>query len=214
MRGGVSKHPDFSDGIYQSSPRAWGCFHDQIRGGLLCPVFPTCVGVFPPWAGRPAPRPRSSPRAWGCFLVHSWYTGRHRVFPTCVGVFRGRRGRGAHQAGLPHVRGGVSSVEGLKVTPQGSSPRAWGCFRRSGVTSRTQSVFPTCVGVFPPPHFFTPRIESLPHVRGGVSIWQSRFYRSTRSSPRAWGCFSVLRILVPLVNRLPHVRGGVSPASS
>ncbi len=129
VRGGVSQHVGDPRRGQQSSPRAWGCFH---RAGLHLPVrcvFPTCVGVFLP-AGpvQPAlarlPHVRggvspvsviwpltrmSSPRAWGCFPVG---LDRHRpglVFPTCVGVFPGGDRTPESGAGLPHVRGGVSS---------------------------------------------------------------------------------------------------------
>ena len=91
-------------------------------------------------------------------------------------------------------------------------------------------VFPTCVGVFP--LYFTPLyfLQSLPHVRGGVSIKVGGTSLGKRSSPRAWGCFygkavawmladvfptCVGVFLSPHAIRrprhgLPHVRGGVS----
>ena len=93
-----------------------------------------------------------------------------------------------------------------------------------------KAVFPTCVGVFPPPPASTSRQTSLPHVRGGVSTKTRWSLSRAMSSPRAWGCF--LRILLqvqswsvfptcvgvfleafsffPASGRLPHVRGGVS----
>ena len=87
VRGGVSVVGlDVGDKVL-SSPRAWGCFHQDRRhyGGQI--VFPTCVGVFPSpkWRGtcrKCLPHVRggvsdfwlafidqdvSSPRAWGCF---------------------------------------------------------------------------------------------------------------------------------------------------
>ena len=91
VRGGVSLPELLLAGVYLSSPRAWGCFSSSRLCFWRCPVFPTCVGVFPrsryclPCRGRlphvrggvsdevlttrwPMP---SSPRAWGCFSV-SW----------------------------------------------------------------------------------------------------------------------------------------------
>ena len=91
-------------------------------------------------------------------------------------------------------------------------------------------VFPTCVGVFPKDRRICGRSYSLPHVRGGVSVYCAVLGRSASSSPRAWGCFRGQRFL-PLFVRvfptcvgvflymcftrscssgLPHVRGGVS----
>ena len=77
-------------------------------------------------------------------------------------------------------------------------------------------------------------MESLPHVRGGVSSWLWNFLMKASSSPRAWGCFQLFSTLdnffrvfptcvgvfllhgMPSVRsgRLPHVRGGVSVSSS
>ena len=50
--------------------------------------------------------------------------------------------------GLPHVRGGVSSVGVLQTVVDVSSPRAWGCFSLSLLPFTSVRVFPTCVGVF------------------------------------------------------------------
>ena len=87
MRGGVSDATARGEKVRTSSPRAWGCFFDQLPPAFKVMVFPTCVGVFPSFlsrtkssAGLPhvrggvsvpavvveALRP-SSPRAWGCF---------------------------------------------------------------------------------------------------------------------------------------------------
>ncbi len=72
----------------------------------------------------------SSPRAWGCFYLKEDMTLRIVVFPTCVGVFPEDEARELTDAGLPHVRGGVSFVLRLGDDKVLSSPRAWGCFRR------------------------------------------------------------------------------------
>ena len=91
-------------------------------------VFPTCVGVFLSFLMNPdkavgLPHVRggvsdkmivdwgdgtSSPRAWGCFYLKEDMTLRIVVFPTCVGVFPEDEARELTDAGLPHVRGGVS----------------------------------------------------------------------------------------------------------
>ena len=51
------------------------------------------------------------------------------------------------------------------------------------------SVFPTCVGVFPLPEELPARPLRLPHVRGGVSVRTRIDQKRQESSPRAWGCF-------------------------
>ena len=111
-----------------------------------------------------------------------------------------------------------------------SSPRAWGCFWVDSGWTEQVDVFPTCVGVFLYIYIFPPPPDRLPHVRGGVSWSHGDFAHSTASSPRAWGCFSILGHTVNIFfvfptcvgvflsrptilwrsNSLPHVRGGVS----
>ena len=172
----------------------------------------------------------SSPRAWGCFCSGRPCRTDGAVFPTCVGVFLSRQKRLTSAGRLPHVRGGVSFFSFLREAFLLSSPRAWGCFLFQGVTRQGESVFPTCVGVFP---FTAPSsgvLRRLPHVRGGVSIHMDSIHRTIGSSPRAWGCFSFLKpspylaLVFPTCvgvfpfagqeragrRRLPHVRGGVS----
>ena len=111
-----------------------------------------------------------------------------------------------------------------------SSPRAWGCFQKHLVLGSSIPVFPSCVGVFPRPAAGSVFAWRLPHVRGGVSVVESRKRILDPSSPRAWGCFLGVRrraglgsvfptcVGVFLFRRrggskplcLPHVRGGVS----
>ena len=135
---------------------------------------------------------------------------------------------------LPHGRGDVSmSVKAIERGAM-SSPRAWGCFSISKVISATILVFPTGVGMFPS------RIEDyaeelrLPHGRGDVSSSVHCNPITVRSSPRAWGCFLVIRhkrlstFVFPtgvgmfpsgaytpdLYRSLPHGRGDVSFSGS
>ena len=193
VRGGVSQcKPEIISDIV-SSPRAWGCFFFLEVDCRLCTVFPTCVGVFlisdivrlmksglPHVRGgvsilavKYIDRKMSSPRAWGCFF----FCGKIRVF----------------FVGLPHVRGGVSIQYKKKIPTQRSSPRAWGCFYCPVVAAPICPVFPTCVGVF----LVLVRVRRLavrlPHVRGGVSHRQYGKNFSELSSPRAWGCFCLLK---------------------
>ena len=168
VRGGVSSPYRRKRGGRGSSPRAWGCFLDKQRGRAQALVFPTCVGVFlvkvrPDCSGPCLPHVRggvsegpgknrgffwSSPRAWGCFLQAVFRPRRERVFPTCVGVFPSQLFWGRPNAGLPHVRGGVSFHGVFFHLVFLSSPRAWGCFCFDQFHRRASVVFPTCVGVF------------------------------------------------------------------
>ncbi len=152
----------------------------------------------------------SSPHAWGCFLINPRPSCSIFVFPTCVGVFLAELCLTITISGLPHMRGGVSSVT-LKISVSSwSSPHAWGCFHtkmllvtvlfglphmRGGVSEVRRLdnlpplVFPTCVGVFLWSWFILAGSISLPHMRGGVSP-DAVFARSNMlSSPHAWGCF-------------------------
>ena len=148
VRGGVSPASGKWEKDAASSPRAWGCFSGRQRSVSRLCVFPTCVGVFPchgnprgrsyrlphvrggvsPTVAAIISRWRSSPRAWGCFLPHVVGVIQNIVFPTCVGVFRICRDTLAKEAGLPHVRGGVSRCRNVRPNLDQSSPRAWGCF--------------------------------------------------------------------------------------
>ena len=131
---------------------------------------------------------------------------------------------------LPHVRGGVSNIDGAKIPPVESSPRAWGCFGPVDPWRRDAVVFPTCVGVFPKEICSLSSHSRLPHVRGGVSAWRGHPSHQQLSSPRAWGCFRGGHCRCPwrgvfptcvgvflmferirrITGCLPHVRGGVS----
>ena len=71
--------------------------------------------------------------------------------------------------GLPHARGGVSSIRGKVMKNILSSPRAWGCFCITSEPTRRKCVFPTRVGVFPYKWASLDGSWGLPHARGGVS---------------------------------------------
>ena len=111
-----------------------------------------------------------------------------------------------------------------------SSPRTWGCFFPVAARLHSQRVFPTHVGVFLPHGACAVYALSLPHARGGVSLYAAFPSRPGTSSPRTWGCFSAEKIakeeykvfpthvgVFPLNHYqiagglcLPHARGGVS----
>ncbi len=234
----------------KSSPRTWGCFQDAIFMGMLEEVFPTHVGVFPTVGRRLDDRPglpharggvsktrfsrgcwrKSSPRTWGCFSREQTPVAAGRVFPTHVGVFLVLYAILSTSRGLPHARGGVSSVDLISGAGPMSSPRTWGCFYLKIADYQDVCVFPTHVGVFLKFREFNKSRWGLPHARGGVSINGVLADPGLRSSPRTWGCFSATSIVgsvsvvfpthvgvFPGRRRaertragLPHARGGVS----
>ena len=175
-------------------------------------VFPTPVGVFPTcfWRSLPPkslPHARggvssyspvasllrkSSPRPWGCFLVILKSLRLILVFPTPVGVFLRANRPWQCREGLPHARGGVSFKWSAASRSCASSPRPWGCFSPVQMDYKKHRVFPTPVGVFPDVQAQLASIGGLPHARGGVSSCKSVGFQPNTSSPRTWGCFSLL----------------------
>ncbi len=192
-----------------SSPRPWGCFLVRQRNRRQAVVFPTPVGVFLRDIAVSAisaclPHARggvssawsyltggllSSPRPWGCFSEGRPCRWCCQVFPTPVGVFPRHRIPALLPRRLPHARGGVSGSTTAQAGNTESSPRPWGCFRQQAHGLGRSGVFPTPVGVFPwlPAQ---PRGPCrLPHARGGVSLAFLALNKSSKSSPRPWGCF-------------------------
>ena len=92
--------------------------------------------------------------------------------------------------GLPHTRGGVSTIL-----------LQW---------LEAQTVFPTHVGVFLKERLGADNGERLPHTRGGVSHAQAWEIAVARSSPHTWGCFCLADKNGGVPFGLPHTRGGVS----
>ena len=131
----------------------------------------------------------SSPRAWGCFSPKRTRACLVWVFPTCVGVFLRQCRIPAVWLGLPHVRGGGSSLVDWKGFFDASSPRAWGCFYIKKAPHFGGAGFPTRVGVFLHCRSSLWSPSRLPHARGGVSGPQGAWLRTIWSSPRTWGCF-------------------------
>jgi hypothetical protein len=176
-----------------SSPRPWGCFCVGTDYEVTRVVFPTPVGVFPPWPRPDSPESslpharggvsgivrvaqlpvESSPRPWGCFSA----------------IASGA----VSKVGLPHARGGVSDPRYPVWSLGLSSPRPWGCFRLDANWAAGDGVFPTPVGVFPKSHRRSNMWRCLPHARGGVSTTPCTFELLSVSSPRPWGCFLNVR---------------------
>ena len=193
----------------------------HARGGVSCAAFKYITTR------------RSSPRAWGCFASATRLLPSGEVFPTRVGVFLPCGHRSWLVLRLPHARGGVSSWHPFRpAIPESSprawgcfhfsvlssvmvgvsSPRAWGCFRRMSSALAGMGVFPTRVGVFLGSlcAVVGKRVSS-PRAWGCFSVLVKPDCQWSReSSPRAWGCFSMRGRLSGLALSLPHARGGVS----
>ena len=146
-----------------------GVFLISAATARLCPGLPHVRGGVSPCCLAFSSRARSSPCAWGCFLVTMQQYFFDKVFPMCVGVFPSLLIELRLERGLPHVRGGVSTISCRTRSRSWSSPCAWGCFLRPGRTAVSHAVFPMCVGVFPLGWDSETVCGRLPHVRGGVS---------------------------------------------
>ena len=108
------------------------------------------------------------------------------------------------------MRGGVSDSCISLLLRKSSSPRAWGCFGVDVRALHGKAVFPTCVGVFPPPCHAACLQCRLPHVRGGVSCRDAGEFLLGCVFPTCVGVFPQRKIDRARYISLPHVRGGVS----
>ena len=165
------------------------------------------MGVFPLSTSGTYRGIGSSPRSWGCFSGPDTTTATDLVFPTLVGVFLGPRHFTIGCVGLPHARGGVSSISGPLPSGRKSSPRSWGCFLLPAGLLPSQRVFPTLVGVFLLRFAPFRPARGLPHARGGVSSIRWRVADAKASSPRSWGCFPDLREVEDLRRVFPTLVG-------
>ena len=132
------------------------------------------------------------------------------VFSTSVEVFPEAVSKSRPNQGLLHVRGGVSESVVFRARNWRSSPRPWRCFSRNGRSRKVGNVFSTSVEVFPIIWKKTCVVQSLLHVRGGVS---SNGYTTTQSSYVFSTSVEVFPMRTPrnwVLIRLLHVRGGVS----
>ena len=73
----------------------------------------------------------SSPRPWRCFQVVRQGDEVELVFSTSVEVFPNDKSQPPQGFRLLHVRGGVSTFEGIAQLTNESSPRPWRCFHNS-----------------------------------------------------------------------------------
>ena len=113
----------------------------------------------------------SSPRTWGCFRNMVMPMASRMLFPTHVGVFPNGMPVCPFWTPLPHARGGVSLRKSWLSSRKPSSPRTWGCFRLEAFNRQLEKLFPTHVGVFLALPVGTRVPFTLPHARGGVSVF-------------------------------------------
>ena len=152
----------------------------------------------------------SSPCTWGCFFHYLPLFQIDTVFPMHVGVFLNGFIFLKLLKGLPHARGGVSSIVSDNPLFARSSPCTWGCFRCPVCMKQVSIVFPMHVGVFLPPVKVAGCSVGLPHARGGVSKVNSFDISKAEVFPMHVGVFPRPDLPRSPLQCLPHARGGVS----
>ena len=132
-----------------SLPHARGGVSGVGQGNVSAEGLPHARGGVSSFSEKHTVTRLSSPRTWGCFSDREALANSRRVFPTHVGVFLKGEFQLHAGIGLPHARGGVSSVSLMPSCAQASSPRTWGCFTLGAGLSGFGIVFPTHVGGAP-----------------------------------------------------------------
>ena len=161
----------------------------KASGGLR---LPHVYGGVPIRHRRHSSRNWSSPCVWGCSLHRPNPNPHVGVFPMCMGVFPGQSQPMNYPQSLPHVYGGVPSLNHNSRQYPSSSPCVWGCSHDWLIGSIDGEVFPMCMGVFldhPVPGGIT---DGLPHVYGGVPEKSPPERALCGSSPCVWGCSHVI----------------------
>ena len=169
IRGGVSNTKANNSEVVQSSPHTRGCFRREQPDALQPGVFPAYAGVFLSprkltMRRRGLPRIRggvslrgclaafregSSPHTRGCFFIAKSLYLPDEVFPAYAGVFPAELTAENMKNSLPRIRGGVSELQPVRITPETSSPHTRGCFLSPCRERLLAQVFPAYAGVFP-----------------------------------------------------------------
>src|SRR5487761_1913386 len=89
----------------------------------------------------------------------------------------------------PHGRGEHFSATLRDETLRGSSPRAWGTWRRSGRIHQEARFIPTGVGNIIWCWMMPSARTVHPHGRGEHSLMREIRWMAIGSSPRAWGTY-------------------------
>ena len=134
-----------------------------------------------------------------------------RFIPTCVGNTAVQAPAAAPQSVHPHVRGEYACLGRERRAEVGSSPRAWGIRRLTGLLVLSVRFIPTCVGntllcplarTLPPVH---------PHVRGEYGAPRFHNGGGYGSSPRAWGIHCRMQLFYKCLRFIPTCVGNTLP---
>ena len=129
----------------------------------------------------------SSPPAWGAWQSDCCGGTIHRFIPTCVGSIGEGEKPPDHAAVHPHLRGEHFPLRSPSGSPSGSSPPAWGAYGQAPVDVGAGRFIPTCVGSMIRGTGSPPAWTVHPHLRGEHPSPAAAIWRTTGSSPPAWG---------------------------
>ncbi len=109
------------------------CVGNIIHGDCLAKikaVHPHMRGEHPVRADPGLSASGSSPHAWGTWINTSRASRKPRFIPTCVGNMTAAPTSAGAASVHPHMRGEHGPELGRVGRSSGSSPHAWGTFRR------------------------------------------------------------------------------------
>ena len=133
----------------------------------------------------------SSPQAWG---THSRFFASFdllRFIPTGVGNSASRRAKRPKSPVHPHRRGELPGRPRANGDPGGSSPQAWGTHEMTADQHKELRFIPTGVGNSFEEGLYYDDGSVHPHRRGELVPVVNVLYRTSGSSPQAWGTLYV-----------------------
>ncbi len=177
------------------------------RASIAIVCIPHACGGGPVVAGGTPAVQEYSPRMWGWTLGIPGTFIQYFVFPTHVGVDLAGPVGPAERTCIPHACGGGPHRRARRSPRRPYSPRMWGWTRRGGVGGapaaysprmwgwtqrrhgggRGEAVFPTHVGVDPPPRRCRGWSTCIPHACGGGPDVVLSACATSSYSPRMWG---------------------------
>ena len=151
------------------------------------PVHPHGRGDWALVGQKPSAVCGSPPRAWGLAYQEPACYPIERFTPTGVGTGTFACASSSGLAVHPHGRGDWLFLLKLRVSPDGSPPRAWGLVRFGKRLLVSERFTPTGVGTGTPRFTAFSRTAVHPHGRGDWSWDDLSPKDQSGSPPRAWG---------------------------
>ena len=128
-----------------------------------------------------------SPHAWGWSGLANRVARFWAIFPTRVGMVRPADAETSAGRNIPHTRGDGPAVASNRASRTQYSPHAWGWSALRDSFQRSQSIFPTRVGMVRSPMVIGHNLHHIPHTRGDGPRTVAICRRRKIYSPHAWG---------------------------